>query len=348
MSTNDVSTINGSALGHDFLAECEAGGGAPELAAAAALLEMGDRLGLVAVIETGRPFTVAELAEASDLPAEGVAGYCEALESAAIIEPVGTNGDGYRAVAEFPIIQHQAGFISWTMNANRPFIENAREFLTDLGRGTGINLRDGREVAVSSQWMGSKAFYPAALALILETRPNRIVDLGSGTCRLLIETLLNIPGSRAVGLDLDHASCVAAEKAAATAGVQDRLTVVERSIQSVATDATPLEGADLIHGGFVFHDMFPTEESIADGVLAACRDALAPGGILALTEAVPFLRNDRERRFSAAVSYFHKQFMKRRLQSEDEWKDRLRNAGFSTVDSIELAFPTGRLFVARK
>jgi SAM-dependent methyltransferase len=335
-------------LDHDFDAECRAGGGAPELAAAAALLEMGDRLGLVGVIETGADFTVSELALVADLPEAGVAGYCEALESAGIIEPVGSSGTTFRAVADFDLIQHQAGFVSWTMNANRPFIENARRFLSDPSLTSGIDLREGREVAVSSQWMGSKAFYPTALATILDTKPTVAVDLGAGTCRLLIEILRNLPQTHAVGLDLDPDACRAAGEAAQRAGVGDRLRVVERSIQSIATDPAPLEGAQVIHAGFVFHDMFPEEEDVADAVLANCRNALQPGGLMAITEAVPYLRNERERRFSAIVTYYHRQFMKRRLLTEEEWTAKLRAAGFSQVQAVELAFPTGRLFLAKK
>ncbi|MFV2115564.1 class I SAM-dependent methyltransferase [Micromonospora sp. LOL_025] len=333
---------------HDFDAECAAAGEAPRIAAAAALLEMGDRLGLVSLIATGDEVTVESLAKAADLPEAGVAGYCEALESAGIIVPVGTSGTTFRAADDFAQIRHQAGFVSWTMNANRPFIENARKFLTDPSLGSGIDMRDGREVAVSSEWMGSKAFYPAALSTILKSKPEVVVDLGAGTCRLLIEVLQRVPHSRAVGLDLDGPSCAAARQAGEAAGVGDRLRVVERSIQSIADDPSPLEGADVIHGGFVFHDMFPEEEETAERVLANCREALREGGIMALTEAVPYVRNERERRFSAAVTYYHRQFMKRRLQSEDEWKARLRAAGFTHVESIELAFPTGRLFVAQR
>ncbi|MBV8933011.1 MAG: class I SAM-dependent methyltransferase, partial [Kutzneria sp.] len=249
---------------------------------------------------------------------------------------------------DFATIRHQAGFVSWTMNANRPFIENARAFLTDPSRGTGIDMRDGREVAVSSEWMGSVAFYPAALSTILRSKPEIVVDLGAGTCRLLIEILRRLPQSRAVGLDLDGPSCEAARQAAEAAVLADRLQVIHRSIQSIADDPSPLEGADVIHGGFVFHDMMPEEEQTADRVLANCREALRDGGIMAITEAVPYLRNERERRFSAAVTYYHRQFMKRRLLSEDEWKRKLRSAGFTRVESIELPFPTGRLFVAER
>lgn len=331
---------------HDFEAACAAAGDAPRLAAAAALLEMGDRLGLLAVIAPGRTFTLAELSTKADLPVDGVAGYCEALESAGLIVAVGGSSDEFEVADSFEVLRHQAGFISWTMNANRPFIENARDFLTDPNRGSGIGLRDGREVAVSSQWMGSRAFYPTALSAIMRTRPQVAVDLGAGTCRLLIEILLDLPESRAVGLDLDSGACIEAANAAERAGVADRLRIVERSIQSIATDPEPLEGADVIHAGFVFHDMMQDEEETADAVLARCFEALRPGGLLAVTEAVPYVRNERERLFSAVVTYYHQQFMKRRLLTEAQWVAKLRGLGFVDVQSIELPFPTGRLFLA--
>ena len=333
---------------HDFELECAAGGEAPRIAAAAALLEMGDRVGLVPLIATGEEVTVESLAAATDLPGTGVLAYCNALESAGIIVESGSSGRAFRAADDFDTIQHQAGFVSWTMNANRPFIESARTYLSEPDLGSGIDLRDGREVAVSSQWMGSYAFYPAAIERILEAKPNVLVDLGAGTCRLLIEIMLRLPQTRGVGLDLDGASCDEARAAGERAGVGDRLTVVHRSIQSIADDPSPVENADVIHAGFVFHDMMPEEEDVADDVLASCRTALAPGGLMAITDAVPYLRNERERRFSAIVTFYHEQFMKRRLLTEEEWVSKLRGAGFTDVTAIELAFPTGRLFVAHK
>ena len=323
-----------------------ASGAAPDIAAAAALLEMGDRLGVLDYLDPHQETDPVIVAAGVDLPVAGVAGYFEALESAGIVER--TARGTFRAAADFDLIRHQAGFVSWTMNANRPFIEHAREFLADRAHPSGVDLRDGRQVAVSSQWMGSPAFYPAALETILEAKPACVVDLGSGTCRLLIEILLALPECRAVGLDVDGGACRAAGQAAERAGVTPRLSVLERSIQSVATDPGPLEGAQVIHAGFVFHDMMPEEEDVADAVLANCRTALRPGGIMAITEAVPYLRNERERRFSAAVTYFHREFMKRKLLSESEWLTKLRAAGFSDVKCVELAFPTGRLFVATR
>jgi SAM-dependent methyltransferase len=340
--------INGAFIDHDFGAECKVSGDAPRLAAAAALLEMGARLGVIDVIATGKEFRVHDLAAAGDISEDGAASYCEALEAADIIRVIDERSESFEAAPDFDVIQHQAGFISWTMNANRPFIEKAREFLNKRSHESGIGLRDGREVAITSQWMGSKAFYPAALSTILDLAPAVAVDLGSGSCRLLIEILLNLPDSRAVGLDIDPGACREAAKSARRAGVADRLEILERSIQSIAHDPRPLEDAQVIHAGFVFHDMMPAEEDVADKVLANCCRALRPGGLMAITEAVPYVRNERERHFSAVVTYYHQQFMKRRLLNEDEWKAKLCAAGFRNVDCVELAFPGGRLFLGRK
>ncbi|MET7878897.1 class I SAM-dependent methyltransferase [Micromonospora profundi] len=326
--------------------EIMASGPAPDLAGAAALLEIGESLGLAQLLAAGMECDIATLANEADLPAQGVANYLEALTSAGLVTQLAETR--FRPVDDFETIRHQAGYISWTMNANRPFIEHAREFLVNPEFAKKAHIRNGRHVAVSSQWMGSLAFYPAAREVILGAKPRRFADLGSGTCRLVIEVLLANPGATGVGLDIDQDACQAAQAAAKEASVDDRISIYQRPIQSIATDLGPVEGADVIHGGFVFHDMLPEEEHIADQVLANCREALRPGGIMAITDAVPYLTNERERRFSAIVTYYHRQFMGRRLLSEKEWQDKLISAGFSGVEVIELGFPTGRLFLARR
>lgn len=320
---------------------------AADIAAVASLLEIGDRLGVIHLLEGGDAFTVDDLAAAAEVPAEGARAYVDALIAAAVLVPAGVPG-AYAAASDFEERRYESGYLSWALNANRPFIEHAAEFLRSPADSRARYPRDGRQVAVSSRWMGSHAFYPIALSTILEAAPRHVVDLGAGTGQLLIEILRARPESTAVALDLDHGACVEAVRAGRQAGVGDRLTVVERSIQSVADDPSPVDGADVVHAGFVFHDMMPEEEHIADGVLRNCREALRPGGVMAMTEAVPYVPNERERRFSTIVTYYHQQFMARRLLDEQEWQDKLRAAGFSDVKCIHHRFPTGRLFVAVK
>jgi SAM-dependent methyltransferase len=318
---------------------------AADAAGAAALLEIGDRIGLLPHIDKGQRVDVERLASATGLPRQGVANYLEAMTSAAlVVESAGT----YQVAEGFDQILYESGYLSWALNANRPFVENAVEFLTDNVAAGRRHSRDGRQVAVSSQWMGSFGFYPVALQTILDARPSHVVDLGAGTARLLIEILLTLKDTTAVALDLDGQACREAELAAERAGVADRITVYERPIQSVALDPTPVKDADVVHAGFVFHDMLPEEEDVADETLANCRDALRPGGMMAITEAVPYVPDPRERRFSAIVTYYHQQFMRRRLLNEQEWTDKLLAAGFADVRCLPHRFPTGRLFIAKK
>lgn len=319
-----------------------------DAAGAAALLEIGDQLGLLPHLERGLPVTAAGLAADTGVPEDGVANYLEAVHAAGIVERTPGTADAFQAVADFDQIQYESGYVYWALAANRPFITNALAYLRGSQTRTGAYDRDGRQVAVSSQWMGSKGFYPVALQTVLDAKPSHVVDLGAGTARLLIEIMLRLEGTTALALDLDGPSCREAELAAKRAGVGDRLSVVERSIQSIADDASPVANADVVHAGFVFHDMMPEEEDIADRVLANCRDALRPGGMMAITEAVPYVPDPRERRFSAIVSYYHKQFMRRRLLNEQEWQDKLLAAGFSDVRCVQHRFPTGRLFIATK
>jgi SAM-dependent methyltransferase len=321
---------------------------AADIAAVAALLEIADRLGVIHLLEHGKPFGTGDLAAAAAVPEASAAAYLEALTASAIIEEAGAPGM-YQAAADFADRRYESGYLSWALNANRPFIEHAAEFLRSTGTAArDVYHRDGRQVAVSSQWMGSYAFYPFALSAILAARPTRTVDLGAGTGRLLIEVLLAFPESTAVALDMDAAACREAGRAAAQAGVGDRLQVLVRTIQSIATDPSPVEGADVIHAGFVFHDMLPEEHDVADMVLRNCREALRPGGIMAITDAVPYAPAERERRFSTLVTYYHQQFMGRQLLTESEWQAKLRGAGFDNVTCRPHRFPTGRLFVAVK
>jgi SAM-dependent methyltransferase len=320
---------------------------AADIAAVAALLEIADRLGILSVIDSDKPFRIDDLAKVGKVPTEGAEAFVKALNAASVIQPTG-EPNTFETVADFPQLRYESGYISWALNANRPFIENAAWFLNAPQEARKVHQRDGRQVAVSSQWMGSQGFYPMAFDSILGLKPHHAVDLGAGTARLLIETLLALPESTAVALDMDSGACMEAGRAAQQAGVADRLTVVERPIQSLAEDPSPLADADVIHAGFVFHDMFPEEEHIADAVLRNCRDALKPNAIMAITDAVPYPESERERRFGTMVTYYHQQFMGRRLLTEDEWTDKLRSAGFRSVRCIAHQFPSGRLFLATK
>ncbi|MFG2115883.1 class I SAM-dependent methyltransferase [Streptomyces sp. NPDC048718] len=318
---------------------------AADLAAVAALLEMADRLGIVPLLERGEPVTAAELAVAAQVPEEGMAGFMSTLVAAALLVPAG--GKEFKVADDFADRIYQAGYLTWSLRANQPYVEHPAEFLRDPAGAAALYQRNGREVAVSSRWIGSQGFYPAATETILAAQPKRIADLGAGAAGLLIDLLGRLPKTTGVALDMSAGACQEAARAARAAGMGDRLDVVERPIQSIADDPTPVEGADVIHAGFVFHDIVK-EGDVFDRVLRQCRDALRPGGIMAITDAVPYAPAERERRFSALFTYLHAGFMNVELPPEEDWLDRFRQAGFDQARRVPHRFPGGRLFIATK
>lgn len=317
---------------------------AADLAATAALLEIAEELGVSPLLDRAEPFTLDDLAETGGLPEEGAAGLVEALVAAGLVEPT---GDPRKFVPcdDMANRRYESGYLSWAMNANRPFIENAPAFFRDPDGAAAKYQRDGRRVAVSSRWVGSKGFYPAAFATIIDSRPGRITDLGAGAGALVINVLRTLPGSNGTVVDMSAAACEEATRAGDRARVGDRLTVVNRKIESLVDDPSPVAGADLVHAGFVMHDVSADPETF-DAVLRGCRSAMAPGGRLIVTDAVPYASDQRERGFSALFTYLHAAFMAVRLPTEEQWQAAFRAAGFAGVTTAGHRMPGARMFVA--
>ncbi|WP_448321804.1 SAM-dependent methyltransferase [Streptomyces sp. CO7] len=317
-----------------------------DIAAVAALLQIGAEIGVDQVLDSGRTFGAADLAEVTGLPQEGLERYVHALSAAGLV--VAEDGEGrYRAADDYADWRHEAGYLSWSLTANSPFLQNARAFLADGESAAEAHQRDGRRVAVSSRWIGDRAFYPAVVERVVAAEAKHVVDLGAGAAGLLIGLLAQDEGRTGVALDLSAGACAAAREAAGRAGVDDRLRVVERSVESLIADPGPLEGADVIQACFVMHDVLQ-DEAAFDDVLRTCRKALRPGGLLAVVDAVSFGQEKRERKFSALFTYLHANFMGVDLPTADQWVEKFRSAGFSNVECVSGLMPGGRLFLATK
>lgn len=317
---------------------------AADLAAVAALLEIAEELGVSQLLDRTEPWTVDDLAEAGGLPAGGAGEFLEALLAAGLVERTGDQ-HRFQPRADMADLRYEAGYLTWALSANRPFIENAPDILRKPDGAPERYQRDGRRVAVHSRWVGSQGFYPKAFSTIVDCRPDRVVDLGSGAGALLVNVLCTLPDSTGVALDLSAGACAEAERAANRAGVAGRLGVVNRSIESLVDDPSPVRGADLVHAGFVLHDI-ASDPDLLVAVLRGCRTAAAPGARLVVTDAVPYAPDPRERMFSALFTYLHKAFMGVRLPTEEQWLEAFRAAGYTDVTCVAHQMPTGRMFVA--
>ncbi|MGV9649858.1 class I SAM-dependent methyltransferase [Streptomyces sp. NPDC003554] len=318
---------------------------AADLAAYAAFLEIAEGLGLSSLLDRDEAFTLDEVMSAARLAEPAAAEFLKALVAAGLVQE-GAEERQFAPCADMAAKRYAAGYLSWSLDANRPYIDHAPEILRDPDTARGQYRRDGRRVAVSSRWIGSQGFYPGVIEEIVSRKPRRIVDLGAGAGGLLIHLLGSLPDSTALALDLSEAACDEARRAAEEAGVGDRLEIAHRSVESLVDDASPVRGADVVHAGFVMHDVSSTPD-VLDGVLRACRTSLADGGCLVVTDAVPYASGEGERSFSALFTYLHAGSMDVRLPAEDEWAEAFRRAGFSDVRCTRLPMPGSRVFVAK-
>lgn len=319
---------------------------AADLAAHATLLEIAENLGLSPLLDRGAPFTLAEATTAAGVPEARALSFLRAMVAAGLLKRDTETGP-FSPCAELADRRYEAGYLSWSLTANRPYIDHAERFLREPEAAGRQHQRDGRRVAVSSRWIGSRGFYPGVLSEIIHRKPERIVDLGAGAGALLIRILAELPTSTGVALDLSPGACAEAERAGRLAQVEDRLTVVNRSVETLVDDPAPLDGADIVHAGFVLHDV-AQHPGVFAGVLRACRERIADGGCLVVTDAVPYVDAPGERAFSALFSYLHESSMGVRLPTTEQWYEHFRQAGFSAVTSTALPMPGSRLFVAER
>lgn len=317
---------------------------AADLAAVAALLEIAEELGVSPLLDRGDPFTLDDLTDAGGMTGDGAAGLVEALCASGLVERT-PDPRKFVPCPDMADRRYESGYLSWSFTANRPFIEHAPEFFRDPVGAAEKYQRDGRRVAVTSRWVGSMGFYPAAFSTIVECRPRRITDLGAGAGALVINVLRTLPASSGVVLDMSAGACEEATRAAARVDVADRFQVVNRKIESLVDDPTPVDGADLVHAGFVMHDVSDDPETL-DAVLRSCRMAMAPGGRMIVTDAIPYAPDPRERKFSALFTYLHAAFMAVQLPTQAQWQEAFHAAGFADVTCTEHRMPGARMFVA--
>jgi ubiquinone/menaquinone biosynthesis C-methylase UbiE len=323
---------------------------AQDLAGKAILFEIGAKAGILDVIENNQDVTVFGLSQKLAISQAFLQSYLDILvsldilskkESERISEP--TYSKGFRFQKE----KNKVGYISWGMNSCAPLIEHTKEFISDFSSAVKLYHRDGEHVALTSRWMGEKDFYPYAEEEIIKLRPKKVIDLGSGTCGLLIRLAQKIEDMMGIGVDISKDACTKAKDYINQVGLSDRIEVVESPIQDLVRNESIFLDADVVHAGFVFHDLLPDEEKHLDNLLA-CINRVAPNSTLVIVDAIPFSQNHHERAFSSAFSFLHRFYMGREFLTESAWKTKLNNVGFNHVHIRSLGISGGRIFVAKK
>jgi SAM-dependent methyltransferase len=173
----------------------------------------------------------------------------------------------------------------------------------------------------------------SAVAAALGTLPevydvsgvSTVVDLAGGTGALLAAVLRAAPGARGVLVDLPHVADAAAREFAA-AGLADRCTVVSGDI----FEELP-EGGDLYLLSRILHDW---DDDRCRTLLAACRDAIRPGGTLLVVERL--VRECADQTIPLAFDLHMMVMTDGRERTEAEYRELLAGAGFEPRDAVGL------------
>jgi len=316
---------------------------ASAFAGAAVLFELAEEYGVFDHLREAETIDAASMSAASGFSPVLMDRYLSALKTAGLLVSTANGGAAvYQRSAVFDEMVNGTGYLSWSLRACAPLIAHAREYADDWKHAASLYPRDGKLVARTSRWIGEKSFYPQSEQAILERQPQRVIDLGAGSAGLLIRCLSQMPkDTTGTAIDISPEACEHAKEEIAIAGLSDRINVICAPVQDVEAYRPQINEADLVHAGFVLHDVLHEHPDGFREVLSSARHTT-----VLVAEAVPYAGSDREKEFSAAFSFLHEAFMGLYLQTEEQWQEHFARAGYNSVEIVPLGMPGARLIMA--
>lgn len=316
---------------------------AQNLAGKSIFLEMGARLGVIDLLMQGEPFDVEQVVRISGANRHFVVSYLAALCKLGLATQQ-ARPDSYSGTPALPVAVNNCGYLLWALQSCAPLIEHPVQFANNMPDAINTYVRNGEHVARTSKWMGATDFYPHAEQEILQANPKKIIDFGSGTCGLLIRLLERLPQATGIGIDLSASACQKAREIIEAKGLSHRLQVIHAPVQSLIDDPTLLKDVDVVHAGFVFHDLDPTQSQVLPSLLATIK-AASPRAKLVIADAIPDDAPWENNAYSLAFTFLHTHFMDRKFPSEEGWKALLEKAGFMDVTLSKPGLSGSRLIV---
>ena len=310
------------------------------------------QLGFFEYIETHGWFTLDELSQALDAP---VANWRAVLRYLVRMEVIHREGD-YFFVDEqlFTCLKHELGFLQWLVGGYQSILADS----ADLIRGTRVF---GQTTYRNDYWMAwgsaniSKAYTdPLMYELLQRVDVEVIGDIGCGSGLRLVAICRQLPSVHGLGIDISPACCELARHNIATAGLSDRIDVVEAEAESwVKQERRRLDGigaqrtkpADILLCFAMFHDLL-NHDGKAERFLAAVREGLGSGGYLMIQDQCQSEVDDRHPRQSWTDGFelLH-HYMNQRLFPNDHYEQLFEQAGFRIVERIESDIPANWLYL---
>lgn len=257
---------------------------------------------------------------------------------------VGYDTDRYRLSPYGEQVCADKGYLVWLVGGYGEPLRRLDSFLGN-GQRYGVDyVRDGKWVAGGAALLGGKDMVPYARELMHQFTFRRVLDLGCGNARFLINACREF-GVSGVGVDISPEACADARQAVADAGLADRIEIAQTDASALAEiDALPR--TDLVVTFFLLHEILAHGLDVLVEYLGDLRRRLPAGAHLLTAEVEPPVDQPDTQRFTPEFTYVHA-LMRQTLLSADDWANALQDGGFTVQQVRGNDMPGGVLLLAQ-
>lgn len=163
----------------------------------------------------------------------------------------------------------------------------------------------------------------------------KILDLGCGSARMLTRICELNPGMRGVGVDRNPDSCATARATVASAGLEDRITIIQGDASDLASlPPDVLAGVDMVSVMFLLHEILRQQgRAGVAGLLSGIGSLIGPGGKLVMVEVSGTVEHAYRpnQLFVPEYELLH-EYTNQRLAPRPEWEAMAGEAGLKVID----------------
>jgi SAM-dependent methyltransferase len=171
-------------------------------------------------------------------------------------------------------------------------VKNIDRFLTkEIKYGEDIE-RDGKSLGIQCDVLFKEYHLPTIISAIREFGGEKIIDVGCGGGKFLIDFCTNTPNLSAIGIDISEAAIDHARECCRKAKLDDRLKFVVANAFELNTWPEACFDADILCGSGVIHESFRDGEEAVIEILNVYSDLLAQKGFKAIILGEPEIRHD--------------------------------------------------------
>lgn len=170
------------------------------------------------------------------------------------------SGNGRLLTADVPLAR-----LGIYLEAYGPVIQKMGDLLSgQVTYGKDVN-RDGRSLGEHCATVFTNYYTPVVIQAMSNTGATRLIDLGCGAGRMLIDACLQDPAVTGIGIDLSSAAIEIARETASALGLGDRLQFFVADAFDPASWPAECHAADCLSAVGVLH------EGLRDGELAVAK-----------------------------------------------------------------------------